>query len=67
MSGGNGPAGTDANRHKGLSKVADKLNPGSASSLPVPLLVLGGLALLLVAAGGAGLAYKRFQTRRPGA
>jgi hypothetical protein len=65
-SGGNGPAGTDANRHKGLSKVADKLNPGSASSLPVPLLVLGGLALLLVAAGGAGLAFKRFQTRRPG-
>jgi hypothetical protein len=64
---GNGPAKTDANRHKGLSKVADKLNPGSASSVPVPLLVLGGLALLLVAAGGAGLAYKRFQTRRPGA
>jgi hypothetical protein len=63
---GNGPAKTDANRHKGLSKVADKLNPGSASSLPVPLLVLGGLALLLVAAGGAGLAFKRYQTRRPG-
>jgi hypothetical protein len=61
-----GPAATDANRRKGLGKVADKLDPGSASSLPVPLLVLGGLALLLVAAGGAGLAYKRFQTRRPG-
>ncbi len=60
------PAGTDANKRKGLAKVADKLNPGSASSLPVPLLVLGGLATLLVAAGGVGLAVKRVQARRPG-
>jgi hypothetical protein len=64
--GGSGPATTDANRHKGLANVADKLNPGSASSLPVPLLVLGGLALLLVAAGAAGLVVKRVQARRPG-
>jgi hypothetical protein len=49
---------------KGLSKLADKLNPGSASSLPVPLLVLGGLALLLVAAGGTGLVVKRIQANR---
>jgi hypothetical protein len=63
---GSGPGTTDANRHKGLANVADKLNPGSASSLPVPLLVLGGLALLLVAAGGAGLVVKRVQARRPG-
>jgi hypothetical protein len=59
-----GPSATDANRKKGLAQVADKLNPGSASSLPVPLLVLGGLAILLVAAGGAGLAVKRVQARR---
>lgn len=51
---------------KGLSGLADKLNPGSASSLPLPLLVLGGLALLLVGAGGAGLVAKRLQARRPG-
>ena len=63
---GSGPAGTDANRHKGLSKVADKLTPGNASSVPVPLLVLGGLAIVLVVAGGAGLAVKRVQTRRAG-
>jgi hypothetical protein len=61
-----GPAATDANRRKGLAQVADQLNPGSASSLPVPLLVLGGLAILLVAAGGAGLVVKRVQSRRPG-
>jgi hypothetical protein len=63
--GGSGPSATDANRSKGIAKVADKLNPGSASSLPVPLLVLGGLALVLVAAGGAGLVVKRVQARRP--
>jgi hypothetical protein len=63
--GGSNP--TAKNRHKGLANVADKLNPGSASSLPVPLLVLGGLALLLVGAGAAGLVVKRLQARRPGA
>ena len=46
------------------SGVADQLNPSSPSSLPVPLLVLGGLALLLVAAGAAGLIAKRIQSRR---
>jgi hypothetical protein len=39
----------------GLTGFADKLNPSSPSSLPLPLLVLGALAILLVAAGGAGL------------
>jgi hypothetical protein len=51
-------------QQKGLSGLADDLNPGSASSVPVPLLVLGGLALVLVAAGGAGLVLKRIQERR---
>ena len=50
---------------KGLTGLANKLNPGSATSLPLPLLVLGALALLLVAAGGAGLVAKRLQGRRP--
>jgi hypothetical protein len=44
--------------------IAGNLDSGSPSSLPVPLLVLGGLALLLVAAGGAGLIAKRVQARR---
>src|SRR5207248_2401343 len=51
-------------KSKGLSKLADKLDPGSASSLPLPLLVLGGLALVLVAAGGTGVVVKRIQSRR---
>lgn len=36
----------------------------SASSMPVPLLILAGLALLLVAGGSAGYLVRRFQSRR---
>lgn len=36
----------------------------SASSVPVPLLILGGLALLLVAGGSIGYLLRRFQRRR---
>ena len=50
----------------GLPGVAQQLNSSSPSSVPVPLLVLGGLALLLVAAGAVGLVVKRTQSRRPG-
>ena len=35
------------------------------SSIPIPLLVLGGLALLLLAAGGAGYLNRRLQARGP--
>jgi hypothetical protein len=37
-----------------------------ADGVPVPLLILGGLALLLVAAGAAGLIARRVQARRGG-
>jgi hypothetical protein len=36
----------------------------SASSVPIPLLILAGLALLLVAGGSAGYLVRRFQSRR---
>jgi hypothetical protein len=42
----------------------DKLGPNNADSMPLPLLILGGLALLLIAAGAAGLVSRRFRTRR---
>ena len=51
----------------GIAKVADNLNGGGASSLPLPLLILGGLAILLVAAGAAGLGWRHFQGRKPAA
>ncbi len=36
----------------------------SASSVPIPLLILAGLALLLVAGGSAGYVIRRLQNRR---
>jgi hypothetical protein len=50
---------------KGLPGVAQQLNPSSPSSVPVPLIVLGALALLLVAAGAVGFLMKRLQARGP--
>ncbi len=45
--------------------LAGALSSGSPSSLPLPLLVLGGLALVLVGAGAAGLVVRRLQGRGP--
>ena len=56
--------GGGRNSGKGLSHLANKLNPASASSLPIPLLVLGALAILLVAAGAAGVIVKQIQARK---
>lgn len=41
--------------------AAGDVNTASPSSIPIPLLVLGGLALLLLAAGGAGYVNRRRQ------
>jgi hypothetical protein len=60
------PTSTGRNQGSGISKLANKLDPGSADSLPVPLLVLGGLALILVAGGAGGLAVKRIRAHRTG-
>jgi hypothetical protein len=47
-----------------IRHLADRIGPGDAQSIPLPLLVLGGLAvLLLLAAGGTWLA-RRVQARR---
>jgi hypothetical protein len=63
-SGGGTRTDTTSTGRKQGTGLVDKLNPSSPSSLPVPLLILGGLALLLVAAGAAGLVAKRIQARR---
>lgn len=41
------------------------VGPSSADSLPIPLLVLGGLALLLMLGGVLGFLARRMQSRRP--
>ena len=40
------------------------VDPESASSVPVPLLILAGLALLLIIGGSAGYIIRRVQARR---
>ena len=48
-----------------LFKAAfDKIGPREADSVPLPLLILAGLAMLLIAAGAAGVVSKRLKTRR---
>jgi hypothetical protein len=47
-----------------LGAVFDLLAPGNADSVPLPLIVLAALAMLLLAAAGAGLVTRRLQARR---
>ena len=50
---------------RGLFKVAfDKIGPRNADSVPLPLVILAGLALLLIAGGAVGLVTHRLRGRR---
>ena len=42
----------------------NKLGPENSDSLPLPLLILAGLALLLIAAGAAGIVSRRLRARK---
>ena len=44
-------------------EAAGQVDSDSASSVPIPLLVLAGLALLLIAGGSAGYFIRRYQAR----
>lgn len=62
-----GPQLTDEPK-RGLFKAAfDKTTPRNADSVPLPLLILAGLALLLISAGAAGLVARHLRARRAGA
>lgn len=63
---GNGDPGTTTpTDKKGPVQVAiDIGRPSRADAVPIPILVLGGLALLLLAAGSAGYLRRRLQARR---
>jgi hypothetical protein len=71
--GGGGPLGpNDLVQPRGKHKhgggvfgwLADRLGPGSADSIPLPLLVFAGVGLLLIAAAGASFAARKIQARR---
>jgi hypothetical protein len=42
----------------------NKVGPRNADSVPLPLIILAGLAMLLIAAGGAGLVARRLRARK---
>lgn len=56
----------DVGPEKDEGPISSVLSKGTddASSIPLPLIVLAALALLLMAAGGAGFAYRKLQARR---
>jgi hypothetical protein len=42
----------------------DKLGPSNSDSMPLPLLILAGLALVMVTAGAVGLATRHLRARK---
>jgi hypothetical protein len=47
-----------------VPSAINAIGPGSADSVPVPLIVLAGLSVLLLSLGAAGFAARRVQARR---
>ena len=63
--GSNGGSNSGGGHGKGfVTSIADKLGPGNAQSIPLPLLVLGGLGLLLLLTAAATWGTRRLQARR---
>jgi hypothetical protein len=66
--GGNGPGNPGSGSGKKdegfFHWLASKIGPSTADSVPVPLLVLGGLALALIAAAAISFGARRYQARR---
>jgi len=66
---GSDPSGGDGSSSSGhnesfFGRLAKTLGPDTADSIPVPLLVLGGLALLLIAAAAVSFGARRMQARK---
>ena len=47
-----------------VSRLVDKIGPSNADSVPLPLLVLAGIAFLLLAAAAGSFVARRLQARR---
>jgi hypothetical protein len=50
--------------HALFKQAFDKLGSRNVDTVPLPLLILAGLSLLLIAAGAAGLVSRRLRARR---
>jgi Alphavirus glycoprotein J len=53
-------APTTTNSKKGFIGAINHINPSSPTAFPLPLLILGALAILLVLAGLGGMLYRRY-------
>jgi hypothetical protein len=62
--GGTGTSGGHKSASSPIGDVFNSTKPAKADSIPIPLIVLGAVALLLMAAGGAGFLARRMRTRR---
>jgi hypothetical protein len=62
--GGGGKSGGGGGGGGPIGSGIDTIGGSSAQSVPIPLLVLGGLALLLLLAAGTTWIARRFQARR---
>jgi len=61
---GDGPGAGGKHDEGFFHWLAKKIGPSSADSVPVPLLVLGGLALALIAAAAVSFFARRWRARR---
>lgn len=59
-----GDDGSGGSKDGVFNDVLDKAGSNDASSVPIPLIVLGSIAGLLVLAGSAGYVVRRVQARR---
>jgi hypothetical protein len=58
-------AGSSESSHKGvILRAVEWLGPANAASIPMPLLILAGVAFLLLAAAGGSFVNRRLQERR---
>jgi hypothetical protein len=54
---------TTTNKKKGFTLALAKITPGDSQSFPLPLLILGALAIILVIGGIAGMFWQRSHPR----
>jgi hypothetical protein len=63
-SGSNSPNTSASGNDDGPAGVILNAGSSTADGMPLPLLILGGVALLLLAAGAVGVTSRRLQARR---